>query len=291
MNGALDDLGRVGGLFVWWATIVSSVSRFELAFWGSLIVVTLATVGGSLVCFAMDCSPSLRKYKIQPTRLPTLGHYAKCLKLALLNQFIVHLPVSVAVLHFGGHLPTFSAALPLPSFTTIVVELTIFLVCEDTITYWCHRFWHWKAVYKYIHKVHHEFTAPFGLTAIYTHPIEELTLTLSALSGPVLFGSHILCLWLWLFLRMLDTIEIHSGYEYPLNLKHMVPLLSGASRHDYHHEHFDGNFGSILVVWDWICRTDTHFRTLQQDKANRGEPASLDLFDHLSSVRSSIKRA
>lgn len=27
-------------------------------------------------------------------------------------------------------------------------------------------------------------------------------------------------------------------------------------RHDYHHSHNVGNFGSFFVFWDWLCGTD-----------------------------------
>ena len=46
---------------------------------------------------------------------------------------------------------------------------------EDTWNYFQHRTLHNKRIYKYIHKVHHHFQAPFGLTAEYLHPVENLS--------------------------------------------------------------------------------------------------------------------
>ena len=33
---------------------------------------------------------------------------------------------------------------------------------------------HDKRLYKYVHKIHHSYQSPFGMTAEYAHPIETL---------------------------------------------------------------------------------------------------------------------
>ena len=47
-------------------------------------------------------------------------------------------------------------------------------VIEDTWHYWVHRLMHDRKLYKYVHKVHHNFQAPFGMVAEYAHPVETL---------------------------------------------------------------------------------------------------------------------
>ncbi|KAF0711454.1 hypothetical protein As57867_005253, partial [Aphanomyces stellatus] len=279
----LQSYGNLTALDPYWTSLTAGSTSFDLAFWGTANVMGITTIASSLLCFALDFMPSLRKYKIQPTRLPTLASYWKCLKLALLNQVIVHVPVQLTLLYLWGNRPIFSGALPLPTLATIVCEFALFMVCEDCLFYWIHRFLHWKKVYKYVHKVHHEFTAPFGLTYIYTHPFEEVFTMMATMTGPLLFGSHIVCLYIWLFLRVLETIEGHSGYEFPLGFSTFLPIMSGPVRHDYHHEKFDCNYGSTMAFWDWLCGTDAQFRALQHEKAARGEHGWFDLFDYLSS--------
>lgn len=56
--------------------------------------------------------------------------------------------------------------------------------------YWAHRAMHYGPLYKKIHKLHHEFSAPFGLAAEYAHPIEILVLGMGTVGGPLL--------WCWL---------------------------------------------------------------------------------------------
>lgn len=66
--------------------------------------------------------------------------------------------------------------LPLPSYLEIAKAIAVCIVCEDTYHYFGHRALHWGPLYKHIHKVHHTYSAPFGIAAEYAHPgIKRLT--------------------------------------------------------------------------------------------------------------------
>ena len=56
------------------------------------------------------------------------------------------------------------------------------LVIEDTWHYFIHQLLHHRSIYKYVHKVHHHYQAPFGMVAEYAHPIETLGLKLHAIA-------------------------------------------------------------------------------------------------------------
>ena len=43
--------------------------------------------------------------------------------------------------------------------------------------------------YQNIHKLHHEFSAPFGLAAEYAHPLEVLILGAGTIGGPFLLAA------------------------------------------------------------------------------------------------------
>lgn len=58
---------------------------------------------------------------------------------------------------------------------------------EDAWHYFAHRALHHKSIYKHIHKLHHEFSAPFGLAAEYAHPVEILVLGAGTVGGPLLW--------------------------------------------------------------------------------------------------------
>lgn len=91
------------------------------------------------------------------------------------------------------------------------------------------RLLHHPCIYKYIHKVHHEWTAPISITAVYAHPIEHLMSNVfPVLMGPLVMGSHIATSWLWLSLAIANTLVSHCGYH--------LPLLPSPEAHDYHHQ-------------------------------------------------------
>ena len=77
-------------------------------------------------------------------------------------------------------LPSFfppSPSLPLslpPSRYTLLFQIFICFVLEDTWHYWVHQLMHHRRLYKYVHKIHHHYQAPFGMVAEYAHPVETL---------------------------------------------------------------------------------------------------------------------
>lgn len=98
-----------------------------------------------------------------------------------------------------------------------------------TCKYYSCRLLHHPRIYKYIHKIHHEWTAPISITAIYAHPIEHLISNVfPVLMGPLVMGSHVATCWLWFALAISTTLVSHCGYH--------LPLLPSPEAHDYHHQ-------------------------------------------------------
>ncbi len=83
-----DDL-RV--LESYWAIMNAHCSDFTIYLWATSAISTSVLIGASFVHFTMDFIPYLRKYKLQPTKPPTLSLYSKCVKLALLNHVLIHI--------------------------------------------------------------------------------------------------------------------------------------------------------------------------------------------------------
>jgi len=144
----------------------------------------------------------------------------------------------------------------MPSWWTIAWQMVACLAVEDFYFYWIHRLLHYGPFYKHIHKIHHHHAAPFGIAAEYAHPIETMFLGIGTVLGPVLFINHVFALWTWLFVRLFQTVEVHSGYNFPWSLNNWVPLWGGAEFHDYHHMAFTGNYSSTFTLWDRVFGTD-----------------------------------
>ena len=58
-----------------------------------------------------------------------------------------------------------------PSFVRFIYELCMNNWLQEISFYYIHRLLHTKYLYKHIHKMHHEYSSPISLTAIYCHPI------------------------------------------------------------------------------------------------------------------------
>jgi len=128
----------------------------------------------------------------------------------------------------------------------VVCSLTI-----ETVFFWTHWAIHFPYLYRKIHKLHHTFTAPIAVAAVYAHPLEYLFGNLAGvILGPVLANCHPLTAYWWVTLSLVSTCGSHSGYAW-----------HGAIGHDLHHEKFNVNFG-VLKIFDYIMGTryiDSHF--------------------------------
>ena len=80
-----------------------------------------------------------------------------------------------------------------------------------------HQLLHTPILYRHIHKLHHKYSAPFGLAAEYAHPLEVMILGTGTIVGPLLWcwlkpNLHIITVYIWITLRLFQAIDAHSGY-------------------------------------------------------------------------------
>lgn len=83
--------------------------------------------------------------------------------------------------------------------------------------------------------------------------------------------SHAVTVCLWLFIRISETVDAHSGYIFPWS-PFRVPFLHGARGHDWHHSHNRGIYG-VSKFWDWLLGTDKDFK---KDMAEKEAAAKKD---------------
>jgi methylsterol monooxygenase len=158
-----------------------------------------------------------------------------------------------------------------------------------------HQALHYGPLYKHIHKIHHKYSAPFGLAAEYAHPAEVFILGTGTIGGPLLYcyitgNLHILTVYLWITLRLFQAIDAHSGYgmsrllckmpinplivllDFPWSLQHIFPLWSGADHHDFHHMAFVNNYSTSFRYLDFIFGTDDKYRQ-HREKVRKAKQA------------------
>ncbi|KAJ3356302.1 C-4 sterol methyl oxidase [Entophlyctis luteolus] len=261
----------------------------------------------------LDYIPSFRKYRIQASS-PALS---LCISASIfppdkvvsgetlryvlfhitVSQFTIQLPLMMLFKPITEILGMRFLEAPFPSIGLMMLQCFFFVVVEDTYHYWFHRLLHQPSLYKYIHKDHHLYQAPFGIAAEYASVSETIILGLGFFIGPVIWsyftmgefiagktcsvslggltdfllgncGSryastelslHVICVFAWLGLRLTLTVDNHCGYDFPWSIRHWIPVWAGADWHDYHHLKFIGNYGSTFRHWDWIAGTDSGY--------------------------------
>ncbi|RKP05402.1 fatty acid hydroxylase superfamily-domain-containing protein [Thamnocephalis sphaerospora] len=229
----------------------------------SFVMHELFYFGRYLPFFLLDFFPSMKKYKLQPKKENSAPLIKKCLYKLLINHFFIQLPMMLGF-HPLAEMFGMKIVDVFPTWQSFLLQITVFFIFEDFYHYWMHRAMHIPSLYKHVHKVHHEFSAPFGITAEYAHPIETVVLGFGTVGGPVLWvmatgDLHVVTMFTWIILRLLQTVDAHSGYDFPFSLHNWFPFWAGAEHHDYHHMAFINNFSSSFRWWDTWFGTDLKY--------------------------------
>ncbi|KAF3776928.1 Methylsterol monooxygenase 1-2 [Nymphaea thermarum] len=215
-------------------------------------------------------SPKLvHKFKVQPNVKTPFSRMLRCYK----DVFVIHLmaitPLECMFIPFF-QLLGIRTSLPLPSRWEVAAQLLVYVLVEDYANYWIHRWMHIPWFYDRFHSVHHEFTAPIGITANYGHWLEILILGLPTVAGPAVVPCHVLTFGMWLLLRQILAIESHCGYDFPWSPSRFIPFYGGAEYHDYHHYvgKSQSNFASLFTYCDYIYGTNKGYRFRKARLAN-----------------------
>lgn len=209
----------------------------------------------------IDRIPYFRQWKIQPNYIPSDKEQWECLKAVLKDHFLVE-ALPIWTFHPMCKSLGIRVTVPFPTWQVMAVQIFVASVLEDTWHYWAHRLFHYGPFYKYVHKQHHRYAAPFGLTAEYAHPAEVMSLGAGTVGVPIVYAYlthdvHLFTVTLWVVLRLLQAVDSHSGYDFPWSLNKFVPFWAGAEHHDRHHHYFIGNYASSYRWWDYFMDTES----------------------------------
>lgn len=260
----VDVLERIGGFHV-----VTSLS---------FLFLILIYVGTSLPYWIIDYfQPAfLTKYKIQQDTHVSTADTWKCIKRLIFNHLVLALPLnylSYPILEWRG----LSFDFPAPTWYELLGRVCIYFFIEDLWFFVGHWLLHTPWAYRNIHAIHHEFNTPIAMASSYAHPVEFIFLGVGTFLGPIIIGGgHIFSVWVWLFFRQVEAIEVHCGYDFPWHLNHILPIYCGPFHHDYHHYSVNGNFASTFVWWDRIFGTDHKYRAWVNRGGHKSDKARLE---------------
>ncbi|KAH6958624.1 hypothetical protein HG530_010250 [Fusarium avenaceum] len=208
----------------------------------------------------MDYIPYFEQFRIQKQKVPTLREQWDCAAIVLISHFTAELP-QIWFFHPIATYFGLDYGVPFPPVWKMALQIAICFVMEDAWHYWFHRALHYGPLYKAIHKMHHTYSAPFGLAAEYASPIETALLGIGVVGCPLVVLAitgelHLITMYTWIVLRLFQAIDSHSGYDFPWSLRHFLPIWAGAHHHDLHHEKFIGNYASSFTWWDYCLDTE-----------------------------------
>ena len=82
-----------------------------------------------------------------------------------------------------------------------------------------------------------------------------------AASGILLLGEkmHVFSYFVFIFIRLMNTEETHSGIDVPWSPMRVLPFATSASFHNFHHSNNSGAYGSLFYLWDYFTTTGNTF--------------------------------
>lgn len=137
-------------------------------------------------------------------------------------------------------------------------SLIVFMLLHETYYYWLHRWMHKPAVFKIVHKVHHESNIASPFTAFSFHPIEgflqAIFLPVMLMILPMHYYVIIIQLTIMTFSSVINHLDIDIYPKDPENL--LTKWVIGAAHHAEHHQFFKYNYGLYFTFWDKIKKTE-----------------------------------
>ena len=199
-----------------WNYNLDNYTKFQVATWRSPIVHEALYFLFCLSGFLFQFIPYMKNYKIQKDKPETWENQWNCFKVLLFNDFCIQLPLICGTYYFTENFNIPYGWESMPSWYIFWQDALVgqWLKIPDTISYIGCYTTHKK--YKYMHKVHHEFQAPFGVEADYAYSLETLVLGTGFFIGIIIL-CNLVVLWAWVTICLLETVGVHSGYDMPLN--------------------------------------------------------------------------
>lgn len=203
-----------------------------------------------------------KKFIIQPGKEPKPELMKKAWKVVLTNTLLIQIPIILLSYDLFKWTGIIMGPEDIPGPGLFLLHFFGCMLTEDVLFYWIHRTLHHKKLFRKIHYLHHQFLIPRPISAIYAHPIEFIMGNIIPVTAGAMFISlmgspvHIITVWIFVCVRLIETIDAHSGFDLPIWFPNTWPFIgSMAKHHDLHHSSNRGNFGSFFNFWDIIGKS------------------------------------
>ncbi|TPX37996.1 hypothetical protein SmJEL517_g00425 [Synchytrium microbalum] len=236
-------------------TFVTNLDTSELAMMFLPVVVYW---GYSSMFFALEAlnMPFLEKYRIDTSKRAPVNPPLNKVLFQVFSQHTVQMALAIVL----AMILRDDKPRVMESWYIVIAKLVIGAIILDTYQYWMHRYMHTnRYLYRTIHSVHHQLTAPYAFGALYNHPVEGLLMdTLGSGIASVVTNMHPWTSTIFFTLATLKTVDDHCGYALPWDPLQRF-FSNNAKYHDIHHfgKGIKYNFSQpFFINWDKWCGTD-----------------------------------
>lgn len=219
----------------------------------SLVILIGVFVVGAVIFHFLErkYAPVIPTYKTGPKRRSYLADFTAAVVegpvLSSISKIILYTAIIYAPqFHFDG-----MSAWPWWS------QMLVFLLVNDFLRYWLHRWHHTNDFLWRMHRVHHTIVEMDAMSTFRVHILEAVIKY-----GLIVLPFHFVNVDRSVIL-IYSVVDVLKGFWHHANLRTRIgPLnyfLNSAELHWWHHSTEAkgqlANFGSILSIWDWLFGT------------------------------------
>jgi lathosterol oxidase len=132
----------------------------------------------------------------------------------------------------------------------LLASAGLLLVFTETCIYWIHRALHGRLLYRWLHRIHHQYRKPTPFASLAFIPLD------SFLQGlPYHISAFLFPLNMWVYLVSVSFVSVWAVLIHDRISFVRWGLINNTGCHTLHHWYYNYNFGQYTTVWDRICGT------------------------------------